>query len=607
MKIFENVAQLKLARLGTGQLVKTKGYYTANDGGGAEYIIVATGTGTDDGGSYLDLALNQAELVSSGDVNINQFGAVGDGLTDSSVQIQSTLDSGFKSIYFNKGLTYIARNLTVTGNGLHIYADGAVIKNPNGVNGQTILEVNGEGNSIFDLTVDGNNGNDAGGSIGDASFRGIELNGRNNKAIRCTAKSVGKLLTSGDQGGTNQVGVGFGGASDNPDKPNLFIDCLAYDNGNYGFNPRSNVSIIRGATWGNGTNGLGNRYSSNFHVNGTIIGVQYQGNPDTSSVGMTLDTESSGSADFQKISKNCSFKNMLIENNEAGSISSTYYAPIFENVYCKGDVLIQSTLPIVAPDIGTTTEVVLRGITIDGSFTALNIQNLKIDMLVQKEATSLAFLVDSVEKFYFNNIETYASLARLIRCGSVLGRGVVGTGQLDISTIPDLDISGVYMDGVTPVSDQKAIQLSSTQGQLTGKIKNYGYPISSSSGNSGMDLSGFEFENCGASDGSDQNACVNFKNTNGYVLNGLKFRGCTGRLLYAINMTGGSVVGFNANSACSGSVTIEGSSNDFMYQSNNLLGTGTIRIFAGASMGSTAYSNYKGASITVSAYPAGWS
>jgi hypothetical protein len=74
MKIFENVAQLILARLGTGQLVKTKGYYTANDGGGAEYIIVASGTGTDDGGSYLDLALNQAELITEGFVTLSEFG-----------------------------------------------------------------------------------------------------------------------------------------------------------------------------------------------------------------------------------------------------------------------------------------------------------------------------------------------------------------------------------------------------------------------------------------------------------------------------------------------------------------------------------------------------
>jgi hypothetical protein len=76
MKIFENVAQLRLAKLGTGQLVKTKGYTTANDGGEAEYIIVASATGTDDGCFYLDLALNQAELIHDGSVDIRVAGGV---------------------------------------------------------------------------------------------------------------------------------------------------------------------------------------------------------------------------------------------------------------------------------------------------------------------------------------------------------------------------------------------------------------------------------------------------------------------------------------------------------------------------------------------------
>ena len=80
MKIFENVAQLEVAvLLGIGQIVRTKGYTTPNDGGGAEYIIVANGTGTADRGSYIDLAVTQAELITKGFVNVSQFGAVGDG------------------------------------------------------------------------------------------------------------------------------------------------------------------------------------------------------------------------------------------------------------------------------------------------------------------------------------------------------------------------------------------------------------------------------------------------------------------------------------------------------------------------------------------------
>ena len=606
IKVFDNIAEMKLAGLLVGQTVRCKRYYSGGELiDGLLYEIQVTQTV--DG--FVDHVLsnnNVAILVTESSASLEQFGAVDDG-TDVSVNIQAAFDGRLKKITAKSGATYIARNLSISNNNMYFYAQGSTIKNPNGVNGQNILELNGESGRVFDLVVDGNNATDAGGTLGDASFAGVVLNGRDNKAIRCTAKNVGLLLTFGDQGGTNQVGVGFGGASDDEDKPNFFVDCLAFNNGNYGFNPRANVTILRGSTWGNGTNGLGNRFSENFHVDGIVVGVQYQGNPDTDSVGMTLDTESSGSTDFQKISKNCSFKNMIIEAQESFSISSTYYSADFENIHCKGDVLIQSTIPIVAPDLGTTSQVTVKNMVVDGTFKALNIQSLKIDNLVQKDAGSLAFLIDGVDNLYFNDIETSASLARFIRCDIVIGRGLSGSGQFDVSTIPSIDISGLYMDGVTPITDQKAIQLSSTQGRITGKIKNYGYPIASSSGNSGMDLSGFEFEGCGAADGTDQNACVNFKSTAGYTLHGLKFRSCTGRLLYATNMTGGSVVGFNADTGCTGGVSIEGSSDNFMYQSNVLLGTGTLRIFAGTNMTSTAYSNFRGTGVTVSAYPAGWS
>jgi hypothetical protein len=123
MKIFENVAQLRLARLGTGQLVKTKGYYTANDGGGAEYIIVATGTGTDDGGSYIDLALNQARLVVRNSVNAKQFGIVGDGIADDSDALESA-----RNIAISLNVDFVlndrvrtTRTFTINASNLNVY------------------------------------------------------------------------------------------------------------------------------------------------------------------------------------------------------------------------------------------------------------------------------------------------------------------------------------------------------------------------------------------------------------------------------------------------------------------------------------------------------
>jgi hypothetical protein len=68
--------------LSIGDKVQTLGYYSAGDGGGNVYEIVAAATGTADGGSFIDLTgiSGQAKgLFVDGVVNVKQFGAKGDG------------------------------------------------------------------------------------------------------------------------------------------------------------------------------------------------------------------------------------------------------------------------------------------------------------------------------------------------------------------------------------------------------------------------------------------------------------------------------------------------------------------------------------------------
>lgn len=62
--------------LNVGDYVITTGYYSDGDGGGNAYKIVASGTGTHDGGRFIDLAQHQAQgLFDRERVSIMQFGA----------------------------------------------------------------------------------------------------------------------------------------------------------------------------------------------------------------------------------------------------------------------------------------------------------------------------------------------------------------------------------------------------------------------------------------------------------------------------------------------------------------------------------------------------
>lgn len=84
------------AGLQIGNVVRTEGYLASGDFGGAAYKIVAAGTGTPDGGRFIDLAasLLQAQSIPDSDsVNVAQFGAVGNGTVDDSAAIQAAVDA----------------------------------------------------------------------------------------------------------------------------------------------------------------------------------------------------------------------------------------------------------------------------------------------------------------------------------------------------------------------------------------------------------------------------------------------------------------------------------------------------------------------------------
>lgn len=91
---FNSVADMKnSANLDVGRKARTLGYYTPGDGGGNDYEIVSGGTGTDDGGSFINLAGSglQAKGLFSNDIYIKQFGAKWDSIEDDYAAIQAAV------------------------------------------------------------------------------------------------------------------------------------------------------------------------------------------------------------------------------------------------------------------------------------------------------------------------------------------------------------------------------------------------------------------------------------------------------------------------------------------------------------------------------------
>ena len=102
---FDTVNDMKNStNLTDGSFAQTLGYYTLNDNGKAIYKIrEKTLNDNEDGGKIHFLTNNLvAEIVYNNALNVKQFGATGDGVTDDTQHIQNALNS-FNYIYFPDG------------------------------------------------------------------------------------------------------------------------------------------------------------------------------------------------------------------------------------------------------------------------------------------------------------------------------------------------------------------------------------------------------------------------------------------------------------------------------------------------------------------------
>jgi len=93
---FDDLAALDAATvLSVGDIVEIRGRFAPGDGGDNMYEIVAAATGTDDGGSYIDLSgsgLQAKALFPGGYINLLHFGVDLTGVADSTTEAQNAIN-----------------------------------------------------------------------------------------------------------------------------------------------------------------------------------------------------------------------------------------------------------------------------------------------------------------------------------------------------------------------------------------------------------------------------------------------------------------------------------------------------------------------------------
>lgn len=235
---FDTVEDMKSAtNLIDGSYAKTLGYYNVDDGGGAIYVVSTTEPSSyyeTNGTLYYQLVENNNEI------NVNQFGAYGDGTHDDTSAIQASIDyasanSGTVRL-LNK--TYIISNLTLTGH-ISIIGQGqdqSVLKAKANATGNMITssEFGWLYIHLADFKIDGNKDN-ATMSNGLYIDRGADYNNAKDSFI-----TVERLLVTNVSG--DGIYNGRGG------RENRFINVLCEYCGGNGINSIASDSYFEGIT-----------------------------------------------------------------------------------------------------------------------------------------------------------------------------------------------------------------------------------------------------------------------------------------------------------------------------------------------------------------------
>lgn len=129
-KTYPNVANMKAdTELTDGQLVQTESYWDKQYGGSAYYDIVSsTSLAVDDGKCIqLDNGLYAELHPINNTVNVNQFGAYGDGEHDDANSIQLSLNAGYRNVTFESERYKFGKNIKLTTDNVFVLGNNATL------------------------------------------------------------------------------------------------------------------------------------------------------------------------------------------------------------------------------------------------------------------------------------------------------------------------------------------------------------------------------------------------------------------------------------------------------------------------------------------------
>lgn len=348
---FNTVNDMKNAtNIINGSFVETYGFYTLNDGGNALYKIRnITNEDVVDNITLIPIITNEnliAELIYNKEINIKQFGAKGNGVTDDTNAIQAALNRvpNNSAIYFPYGtyLTTAPLVFKTNSKNLRLYSNGKSIIKANHTGDCLVLTALNEnyGNHVIEnLVIQGVNNYYAGTANFTSQGSGINLTTAfYNDIVNCNVLGFKNgILINGSIHNTvrgncfisnNEVGILINGNTSNVNQIN---------NARIRLNSKRGISI-------EGTSGTPYPTANiidNCYIESNIpYPYENGGNAPTDSTGIYISTS------FNNIINNCYFENLdsaiyITKSSDGNKISNSFFTSsgaIYER-YCTINII----------------------------------------------------------------------------------------------------------------------------------------------------------------------------------------------------------------------------------------------------------------------------